>query len=86
MSILVFLIFGFFVGLLARALLPGRQGMGIIMTALLGVVGSFFGGLLGNLISGNAWDRVHPAGLLGSVLGAIIVLAVTGMGRSRFST
>jgi uncharacterized membrane protein YeaQ/YmgE (transglycosylase-associated protein family) len=86
MSVVVFLIFGFFVGLLARALLPGRQAMGLLMTTLLGVVGSFFGGLLGNWISGDAWDRVHPAGLLGSVLGAIIVLAVTGMGRRRFST
>lgn len=86
MSILVFLIFGFFVGLLARALLPGRQGMGLMMTTLLGVVGSFFGGLLGNWISGDAWDRIHPAGLIGSVLGAIMVLAVTGMGRRRFST
>jgi uncharacterized membrane protein YeaQ/YmgE (transglycosylase-associated protein family) len=86
MRVLVFLIFGIFVGLLARALLPGRQGMGLLMTTLLGVVGSFFGGLLGNWISGDTWDRVHPAGLLGSVLGAIIVLAVTGMGRRRFST
>jgi uncharacterized membrane protein YeaQ/YmgE (transglycosylase-associated protein family) len=86
MSLLVFLIFGFFVGLLARALLPGRQGMGLLMTALLGIAGSFLGGLLGNWISGDAWDRVHPAGLLGSVLGAITVLAVTGAGRRGLST
>jgi uncharacterized membrane protein YeaQ/YmgE (transglycosylase-associated protein family) len=86
MSILVFLIFGFFVGLLARALLPGRQGMGLAMTTVLGVIGSFLGGLIGNFISGSSFDRIHPAGLLGSVLGAIIVLAVTGMGKGRFST
>ena len=87
MSLLIFLLFGFFAGLLARALLPGRQSMGIIMTTLLGAMGSFLGGLLGNFISGQPWDRIHPAGLIGSVLGAIIVLAVTGMGgRSRFST
>ena len=86
MSLLWFLLFGFVVGLLARALLPGRQGMGFVMTMLLGVIGSFFGGLIGNLISGVPFDRVHPAGLLGSVLGAIVVLAVTGMGRGRFST
>jgi uncharacterized membrane protein YeaQ/YmgE (transglycosylase-associated protein family) len=86
MSILVFLIFGFVVGLLARALLPGRQGMGLAMTTVLGVIGSFLGGLIGNFISGSPLDRIHPAGMLGSVLGAIIVLAVTGMGRGRFST
>ena len=86
MSLLVFLILGFFVGLVARALLPGRQSVGLLMTALLGIAGSFLGGLLGNLISGDAWDRVHPAGLLGSVLGAMIVLAVTGVGRRGFST
>ena len=86
MSILLFLIFGFVVGLLARALMPGRQGMGMMMTMLLGVVGSFLGGVLGNMISGAPFDRVHPAGILGSVLGAIIVLAVTSMGRGRFST
>ena len=86
MSILLFLVFGFIVGLLARALLPGRQSMGLLMTTLLGALGSFLGGLLGNFISGTPFDRIHPAGLLGSVLGAIIVLAVTGMGRGRFST
>ena len=86
MSLLWFLLFGFVVGLLARALLPGRQGMGFVMTTLLGVIGSFFGGMLGNFISGVPFDRVHPAGLLGSVLGAIVLLAVTGMGRGRFST
>jgi uncharacterized membrane protein YeaQ/YmgE (transglycosylase-associated protein family) len=86
MSILIFLLFGFVVGLLARALLPGRQGMGLLMTTVLGVIGSFLGGLIGNFISGEAFDRIHPAGLLGSILGAIIVLGVTGLGRSRFST
>ena len=86
MSFLIFLIFGFFVGLLARALLPGRQGMGIIMTTILGMIGSFFGGLLGNMIAGEAFGHIHPAGWLGSILGAIIVLGVTGMGKSRFST
>lgn len=86
MSLLVFLLFGFVVGLLARALLPGRQSMGIIMTTVLGMIGSFLGGLVGNMLSGDPIGQVHPAGMLGSVIGAIIVLAVTGMGRHRFST
>jgi len=86
MSLLVFLFFGFFVGLIARALMPGRQNMGILMTTVLGAIGSFLGGLLGNAISGAPIGQIHPAGLIGSVLGAIIVLAVTGMGRRSFST
>jgi uncharacterized membrane protein YeaQ/YmgE (transglycosylase-associated protein family) len=86
MSLIVFLFFGFFVGLIARALLPGRQSMGLVMTTVLGAIGSFLGGLLDNLIAGDAISRIHPAGLIGSVLGAIVVLAVTGMGRHRFST
>jgi uncharacterized membrane protein YeaQ/YmgE (transglycosylase-associated protein family) len=86
MSLLVFLVFGFVVGLLARALLPGRQSMGMIMTAVLGMVGSFLGGLIGNMITGDPIGEIHPAGLLGSVLGAIVVLGVTSMGRHRFST
>lgn len=86
MSLLLFLVFGFVVGLLARALLPGRQSMGLIMTAVLGMVGSFLGGLVGNMITGDPIGTVHAAGLLGSVLGAIIVLAVvSGVGRHRFS-
>lgn len=86
MSLLIFLFFGFFVGLIARALMPGRQSMGLMMTTVLGAIGSFLGGLLGNAISGDAIGQIHPAGLIGSVLGAIIVLAVTGMGRRSFST
>jgi uncharacterized membrane protein YeaQ/YmgE (transglycosylase-associated protein family) len=82
MSLLLFLVFGFVVGLLARALLPGRQSMGMIMTAVLGMVGSFIGGLIGNMISGDPVGQVHTAGLLGSVLGAIAVLAaVSGFSR-----
>jgi uncharacterized membrane protein YeaQ/YmgE (transglycosylase-associated protein family) len=85
MSLLVFLIFGFFVGLIARALMPGRQSMGLLMTTLLGVVGSFIGGFLGNLISGERLLELHTAGIIGSVIGAIILLALTGAGKRRVS-
>lgn len=81
MSLLLFLIFGFFVGLIARALMPGNQKLGIIKTSLLGAAGSFVGGVLGNLISGDPWARVHAAGWIGSVIGAIILLAFLGRKR-----
>jgi uncharacterized membrane protein YeaQ/YmgE (transglycosylase-associated protein family) len=86
MSLLLFLVFGFVVGLLARALLPGRQSMGLVMTTVLGIVGSLLGGLIGSMISGQDVTRLHPAGIIGSVIGAIVVLAVVGMaGRRRIS-
>jgi len=75
-SVLWFLLFGLIVGLIARALLPGRQQMGLIKTTLLGAAGSFIGGLVGNLISGDPLGRIHTAGWIGSILGAIILLAL----------
>ena len=84
MGILLFIVFGFAVGLIARALMPGRQSMGLVMTAVLGMVGSFFGGLIGNLISGRRLFDLTSAGFIGSVLGALLILAaVTPMMRRR---
>jgi uncharacterized membrane protein YeaQ/YmgE (transglycosylase-associated protein family) len=77
MSLLIFLLFGFIVGLIARALLPGTQKMGIVRTTLIGVAGSFIGGLIGNIIAGNAL-RVHSAGWIGSVIGAIVLMVILG--------
>jgi uncharacterized membrane protein YeaQ/YmgE (transglycosylase-associated protein family) len=87
MGLLLFVIFGLVVGFLARAILPGRQSMGMIMTAVLGMVGSLLGGFIGSMISDNDVTRIHSAGLIGSVIGAIVVLALVSMGgrRSRLS-
>jgi len=81
MHLLLFLVFGFFVGLIARAVMPGTQKMGLVKTTVLGAVGSFVGGLLGNLISGDSLGRVHAAGWIGSVLGALVLMLI--LGRSR---
>jgi uncharacterized membrane protein YeaQ/YmgE (transglycosylase-associated protein family) len=80
MGIILFIVFGFIVGLLARALLPGRQSMGLLATAALGVVGSFIGGFVGSLLTDRRVEELHTAGLIGSVLGAILLLAIA----SRF--
>lgn len=74
MSLILFLVFGFVIGLLARALVPGRQSAGIIVTTLLGVAGSFIGGLVGNALVGEPLMRLHPAGFIGSLLGAVALL------------
>lgn len=83
MGILAWIVFGFVVGLIARALLPGEQKMGIVWTVLLGVAGSFIGGTLGNLLLGrDAW-AVGSSGFVGSVIGAILLLAIYGLTTGR---
>jgi uncharacterized membrane protein YeaQ/YmgE (transglycosylase-associated protein family) len=84
MSILMFIFFGLIVGFLARAIMPGRQSMGLIGTALIGIAGSFVGGMLGNLFYGGPLLNLHTSGFIGSILGALLVLAVLGVtGRRR---
>ena len=73
-------IVGFIVGLLARAVVPGMQHYGFWMTALLGIAGSFVGGLLGRLFSKPAeGSSFHPAGFAMSIIGAIVLLVVLGL-------
>jgi uncharacterized membrane protein YeaQ/YmgE (transglycosylase-associated protein family) len=72
MGIIGFILFGLVVGLLARAIMPGRQSMGWIMTILLGVGGSFLGGFLASLITHRAADEPSTAGFIGSIIGALL--------------
>ena len=84
MGILLFLVFGFVVGLIARAVMPGDQKMGILGTTVLGVIGSFIGGFLASLFTNHRVTDFHTAGLIGSVIGAFLVLlAVGGITRRR---
>lgn len=85
MGLLLFVLFGLIVGFLARAIMPGRQSMGLIMTSILGMVGSLLGGFLASLISHNDVNRIHSAGLIGSIIGALIVLGLVSMGTRRRS-
>jgi uncharacterized membrane protein YeaQ/YmgE (transglycosylase-associated protein family) len=85
MGIIAFLVIGLIAGLIARALLPGNQSMGLLATTLLGIAGSFVGGFIGSLFytDGHVWD-LHPSGLLFSVIGSMLVLLLVGLaGRSR---
>ena len=71
------IITGFFIGLIARAILPGADSMGFIATTVLGILGSLAGGFIGGLISKPAeGSKFHPAGFLMSVIGAIVLLLV----------
>jgi uncharacterized membrane protein YeaQ/YmgE (transglycosylase-associated protein family) len=74
-NIIWWIISGFVVGLIARAILPGVQHLGFILTTLLGIVGSLLGGVLGTLISKRGQGRkFHRAGFILSLIGAVIVL------------
>jgi uncharacterized membrane protein YeaQ/YmgE (transglycosylase-associated protein family) len=74
-NIIWWIITGFVVGLIARAILPGVQHMGFILTTLLGIVGSLLGGVLGALIAKRKeGQKFHRAGFILSLIGAIIVL------------
>jgi len=84
MGIIAFIIIGFLAGLIARALMPGRQTMGLLATTLLGIAGSFIGGFIGSGVTtgGQIW-ALHPAGLIFSVIGAFVLLLVVGLVTNR---
>lgn len=87
LSLLWLLIIGLVAGLLARAIVPGKDAMGLLATMVLGVVGSVVGGLLLGLLTGGLRDRgFGPAGLIGSVIGAVIVLVVYNRLAARRSS
>ena len=74
-SVLAFIIIGLIAGAVARFLVPGPDPMGWIGTIVLGIVGSFVGGFLANLIFGGV-VALSPSGIIGSIIGAIIVLLI----------
>lgn len=76
------LVTGFVVGLIARAVLPGADQMGLIATTVVGIVGSVLGGLVGRLIKKpEPGASFHPAGFIMSIVGAIVVLLLWRMIR-----
>jgi len=87
--ILYMIVIGLVAGFIARAVVPGRDSMTVLGTMAIGMVGSFVGGFLGYVITHHdANDGAFQAsGIIGSILGAIIVLlvyrAATGRGHRR---
>ncbi|MGD9633006.1 MAG: GlsB/YeaQ/YmgE family stress response membrane protein [Pirellulales bacterium] len=74
MEILRMIVFGFVIGVIARFLMPGPQPMGLILTTILGIAGSFLGGYLGHLLHHEPIDVWQPAGWIGSIIGAALLL------------
>ena len=83
LNFIVWLIVGLIAGALARLIMPGRDPMGIIATILLGIVGSIIGGLVSWAIWGSDTRGFQPGGILLSILGAIVVLFLWRMMKSR---
>ena len=77
MGIITMIVVGFIVGLIARAIMPGDQKLGIVMTIILGIAGSIVAGYLGAAI--GFYTAGQGAGWIGSIIGAIIVLFIYGM-------
>jgi uncharacterized membrane protein YeaQ/YmgE (transglycosylase-associated protein family) len=89
--IIVLLVVGFIVGAIARLLMPGRDSLGILGTIVLGIVGSFVGGFLQNLVEYHSLSihKFHPVGLIGSIIGAWVLLLLLRLtklepGRRRY--
>jgi uncharacterized membrane protein YeaQ/YmgE (transglycosylase-associated protein family) len=85
-TILVWAVFGLVVGAIARLLYPGRQPMGLVTTMILGIVGSFLGGLIAWAFGFRPADGPFAgAGWIMSILGALIVvwIALYAGGRRR---
>jgi len=74
-NIITFVILGLFAGAIARLLVPGKDSLGLAMTAVLGMIGSFVGGFLGYLIGHDKGEGgLQASGLFGSIVGGVIVL------------
>jgi uncharacterized membrane protein YeaQ/YmgE (transglycosylase-associated protein family) len=74
MTILWTLIIGLLVGIVAKAIMPGRDPGGMIITAVIGIVGAFIAQAIGRSMGWYA--QGEPAGFIASVVGAIILLAI----------
>lgn len=86
--IIVLIVIGLIAGLVARLLLPGRDSIGILGTIVLGIVGSFIGGFLQNVLEYHKLSihSFHTVGIIGSIIGAfvlLLLLRVTGLERGH---
>ncbi|MCV7032384.1 GlsB/YeaQ/YmgE family stress response membrane protein [Mycobacterium sherrisii] len=89
LHIIWLIILGLIVGLVARLLVPGKQPMGWVATAVLGIVGSYVGGTLGSIVFPPHKFDIHPPiqhSFLGALVGAVILLLIYKFATSRTKT
>lgn len=83
-DVIGFIFFGLFVGLLARLIVPGRQHLGLLMTLLLGLVGSVVGGVVANALgTGDLFELNIIGGLVAIASAVVLVLIGERAGVSR---
>lgn len=80
-SLIWTVVIGFIVGLVARALKPGDDKLGIVMTSVLGIAGAFTASFLGKAMGWYA--EGEPAGFIAAVVGAVVLLSVYGLVRKN---
>jgi uncharacterized membrane protein YeaQ/YmgE (transglycosylase-associated protein family) len=73
-NILVWCVYGLFVGSIAKSIVPGEENFGFVKTVALGVAGSYMGGAMLYLL--GSYEAVSPAGILMGVAGAIVALVL----------
>ena len=87
MGILAWIILGLIAGAIAKAIMPGRDPGGFIVTALIGIVGAVIGGFLGNMIFGiGGVSGVDIRSILIAVVGALVLLWIYRMATRRSHT
>ena len=83
-TIIAYIVIGLLGGAIAKAIMPGRQGGGWVATILLGIIGALLGGFLGGLLFNvNYNDIFSVQGLIFSVLGALLILAIYGFATNH---
>jgi uncharacterized membrane protein YeaQ/YmgE (transglycosylase-associated protein family) len=84
MGILAWIILGLIAGAIAKAIMPGRDPGGFIVTALIGIVGAVIGGFLGNMLFGiSGVSGVDIRSILIAVVGALVLLWIYRMATGR---
>ncbi|RMF52240.1 MAG: GlsB/YeaQ/YmgE family stress response membrane protein [Bacteroidetes bacterium] len=83
MGILSWILFGLIAGALAKFIMPGKQGGGILMTIVLGIVGAIVGGFIGSLLGLGGIEGFSLGSLVIAVIGALLVLYVYGAVTGR---
>ena len=83
--IVAMILIGIVAGYLARLLVPGRDPMGFVRTVILGIAGSFLGGFLGYVLFNKDINEgaLQPSGVLGSIIGAVILLLIYNAATHR---
>ena len=83
MGILTWIIFGLIAGAIAKFIMPGNQGMGWVLTIILGIVGAFVGGWIGSMLGWGTVNDFDFRSIILAVVGALLVLWVYGMATKR---